>query len=296
MKIRHLANGSWKEKMHKSLVAILLASSLAACTKEPPMCSDAPTVALVKEIILDKLGVDTAAKEKIGAEFFDRLLTLENMRPSAFDEKIKKFSCEATLVAKSEGAEGSTYRLPVNFESQLDDKDNHIVAVNGLLISDLRQLDLFIAAAIENAKSASAPASPEAGPAVAEQSPQDSLPEAENTPTPEPTNEAADTVEASGVCKGLDLAVTVAQSECVSRKFAIADKKLNDEYKRLMGSLSAERQAELKSSQRAWIKEKEQTCVDAGKEFEGGTLQPIVIADCKVRMTEERNTFLEHYK
>jgi uncharacterized protein YecT (DUF1311 family) len=287
--------------MHKSLTAILLAPLLLACTKEPPKCSDAATVALVKEIIFDKLGLDAAARDKIGVRLLDSILTLENMRPSAYEEKIKKFSCEATLVAKRDRVQGDSYRLPIHFESQLDDKNGHIVALKDVLIADLRQVDIYLAAAIENDRKKAdnkniVPSPAGTAGAVAEQAPKESVPEPGNEQASASTSDEGGTVEQSGVCKGLDLAITVDQSECVSRKYTIADKKLNDEYKRIMGSLSPARQSELKTTQLVWIKEKERTCAAAGKEVEGGSLEPIVIADCEVRMTEERNAFLANYR
>ncbi len=282
--------------MYKLFAALLCVPLLAACTKEPPKCSDPATLTLVKQILLDKLGVNEADREKIGVELLYAILSLENPRSSAYDEKIKKLSCEATLIVKSNDEAGNTYQLPLDFESQLDDKGDHIVAVKGVMIGDLRQVDQYVGAAIVNARkkagvTASSGTTPEA--AVAEPTP---VVTAAPEQSVETTADVPDTVEKSGVCKGLDLAITVEQSECLSRKFTIADKTLNDEYKRVMAALPAERQAELRGSQRAWIKEKDQKCAEAGNEFEGGTLQPIVIADCEVRMTDERSKFLASYE
>lgn len=270
--------------MRKLSIVILSAALLAACTKEAPKCSDPSTLALVKKILLDEMGADADTKKLI-----DSYLSFDNTRPSGFDEKIKKFSCEATMVVRSGGEDSGTYSVPIEFESQLDDKGDHIVAVTKLLPGDRTQVVAHLNAAVEHAKPAPAPA-----PAAA--------PEA---PAPAPAPAAADagqpgavanTVETEGVCKGLDLAVTVDQSECIGRKFAIADKQLNEDYKRVMASLTPERQAELKASQRAWIQEKDQRCEEAGKEAEGGTLQPILIGDCTVRMTEERIAFLARFR
>jgi uncharacterized protein YecT (DUF1311 family) len=286
--------------MHKSFTALLFAPVLFGCAKEPPKCSDSATVALVKEIVFDKLNLDAAAREKIGVTLLDGMLALENARPSGYDEKIKRFSCEATLVAKSDGEKGDSYRLPIQYQSQLDDKDDHIVALNGVLVADMRQLDMYLAAGLENAKKkaggADNPAAPAAPAPVPEQPAQQKTAAPQAEPAPTSTGDAAGTVEQSGVCKGLDLAITMDQSECVSRRFTAADDRLNEEYKRVMASLSPDRQALLKSSQRAWIKDKETSCAAAGKEAEGGTLEPILIADCQVRMTEQRNTYLANYR
>ncbi|WP_313705320.1 lysozyme inhibitor LprI family protein [Massilia sp.] len=286
--------------MYKLLAALLCVPLLAACTKEPPKCSDPATLTLVKQILLDKLGVNEADREKIGVELLYAILSLENPRSSAYDEKIKKLSCEATLIVKSNDEAGNTYQLPLDFESQLDDKGDHIVAVKGVMIGDLRQVDQYVGAAIVNARKKAGVAESVVTPpetAAAEPAPAGGTePEQPAEASTETSTDVPDTVEKSGVCKGLDLAINVEQSECLSRKFTIADKTLNDEYKRVMASLPAERQAELRGSQRAWIKEKDQKCAQAGDEFEGGTLQPIVIADCEVRMTDERSKFLANYQ
>ena len=82
--------------------------------------------------------------------------------------------------------------------------------------------------------------------------------------------------------------------ECLDRKFTVADKELNALYKDLMAKLDNVQQAKLKSLQMAWIKDKEVTCANAGKE-EGGTLEGLMIGDCKVQKTEERVKFLKAY-
>ncbi len=108
--------------------------------------------------------------------------------------------------------------------------------------------------------------------------------------------EQVNTVEQSGPCKGLDLAVTAEQLECLDRKFAIADGQLNDAYKQLMATRDETTKAALKKEQIAWIKEKEKTCAQAGKEFEGGSMEAVLISDCKVQMTEKRVAYLKNYK
>ena len=44
-----------------------------------------------------------------------------------------------------------------------------------------------------------------------------------------PTNQSqTSSVEQSGICKGLDLSITDEQIECLDRKYAVADKELNN--------------------------------------------------------------------
>lgn len=112
----------------------------------------------------------------------------------------------------------------------------------------------------------------------------------------QPAQADQSTVEQDGICKGLDMAVTADQYECQSRKFGKADGELNSTYKQLMASLDDSRKAALKREQISWIKEKESKCAKAGKEVEGGSMEGILINDCKITMTEERLAYLQGYK
>jgi len=106
---------------------VLVATLLSACSKEPPKCSDDATLSLVRKIILDK----TVASERLTEKEIQENIKIEFPRASAFDEKIKKYSCEARLIS------GGIYQLPITYESQLDDKNQHIVAVGGISPIDL---------------------------------------------------------------------------------------------------------------------------------------------------------------
>jgi len=64
----------------------------------------------------------------------------------------------------------------------------------------------------------------------------------------------------------------------------------------LMASLDDARKPTLKCEQIAWIKEKESKCAKAGKEAEGGSMEGILINDCKIAMTEERVAYLHAYQ
>ncbi len=99
-------------------------------------------------------------------------------------------------------------------------------------------------------------------------------------------------VDDTGPCRGLDQSITSDQIECLDRKYAIADRQLNDAYKALRANLDETGRAELKAEQIAWIKEKEKECDDAGKEFAGGTLETVTVKDCLVQKTAKRTAYL----
>lgn len=122
--------------------------------------------------------------------------------------------------------------------------------------------------------------------------------------SPEPTPVLAEsapvapvsTVEQSDICQGLNMEITADQNECLGRKFTQADRQLNETYKQLMASLDETRRVALKKEQIAWIKVKEAKCIQAGKEFEGGSMEAVAIEDCKVQETEQRLAYLRDYR
>lgn len=117
---------------------------LAGCSKAPPKCSDEDTASLVRKIILDQFGGSEGLTEK---EILENL-KIELPRASAYDEKIKKYSCEAKLVA------GNKYQLPITYESQLDDLNQHVVSVSGITLGDKINLKTAFTDAIEKSRSA----------------------------------------------------------------------------------------------------------------------------------------------
>lgn len=136
--------------------------------------------------------------------------------------------------------------------------------------------------------SSTPPVEPQPQPAPALQSKQDA-------PLPV-TQSPKNMVEQDGLCKGLDLAVTAEQVDCLDKKYSIADKQLNDTYKKAMASLDEGKKSTLKKEQITWVKEKESKCAKAGEDVKGGTLEVVLISDCKVQMTEKRLAYLKNYK
>ena len=128
-----------KHKITSVIVASVMTTFISGCAKEPPKCSDEATFSLVRQIIADQLGGREGVTEK---ELKDNM-KIELPRASGFDEKIKKFTCEAKLIA------GGTVQMPITYESQLDDGDQHIVAVGGISRGDLNALQFAIANGIK---------------------------------------------------------------------------------------------------------------------------------------------------
>lgn len=106
----------------------LLACALSGCAASVPKCGDEETIALVKDIVAKLIGASEAATlEEVKAE-----LTVNLPRATAYSEAIKKYDCEAQLVASG------AYQLPIAYESQINDSGQHLVTVG-----DLSELGLF---------------------------------------------------------------------------------------------------------------------------------------------------------
>ncbi len=129
-------------KVSAVFIVAVIAVSLTACAKETPKCSDDETISLIRKIILDQIG----GSEKLSKEEIKENMKIELPRATAFDEKIKKYNCEAKLKA------GNSYVLPITYESQLDDENQHIVAVGGINRADLFNVSSWIAQSIENVR------------------------------------------------------------------------------------------------------------------------------------------------
>jgi hypothetical protein len=135
-------------------VMTAVAMMMAGCSQSPPKCSDPDTLKLVKEIILQKLGSTTELRSMTFTDM-DRMhaVDIELPRASAFDEAIKKYTCDATLKVKPD------FEMAITYESQLDDNGEHIVGVKGGNVSDLyglsEALDRVAANSTPKPKSAS---------------------------------------------------------------------------------------------------------------------------------------------
>ena len=139
-----------KFKVNAITIATFLSALTAGCAQEPPKCSDESTFTLVRQIVLDQLG----GREGVSDKELEDNMRIELPRATALDEKIKRYSCEAKLIA------GGSVELPITYESQLDDKDQHIVSVGGISKGDLIILQRAIVAGINKSRSAKDDASP----------------------------------------------------------------------------------------------------------------------------------------
>lgn len=106
--------------------AAFLITTLVAigCTTEPPKCSDDSTLDLVRKILLNKMDLSLSDTE------MRSVLKFEYPRATSIDEKVKKYSCESKLIA------GDSIELPITYESQLDDQNEHLVGLGHISLWD----------------------------------------------------------------------------------------------------------------------------------------------------------------
>lgn len=110
---------------------------LVGCAKEAPKCSDEKTLDLVKQILSNGLSESGNSTDLAKKDISDHL-KFEFPRATAYDKEIKKYSCDLKLVA------GGSYQVPLKYESQLNDQDQHLVSVGGILAGDVFQLKLAL--------------------------------------------------------------------------------------------------------------------------------------------------------
>ena len=72
---------------------------------------------------------------------------------------------------------------------------------------------------------------------------------------------------------------------CINAEFAVQDKILNENYKKVMGALTEENRKILKDVQRKWVAYKEAKCAFYPRQ---GTIHRLDAADCYLQMTKER--------
>lgn len=108
---------------------LITAMLIMGCSPEPPKCSDESTLNLVRKILLNKMDLSLSDAE------MQSILKFEYPRAAAFDEKIRKVSCEAKLIA------GDRFALPIAYESQLDDQGQHLVGLSEISERDARMVE-----------------------------------------------------------------------------------------------------------------------------------------------------------
>lgn len=241
------------------IMTTVIATLLGGCGKEPPKCSDDDTISLVRKIVLDQIGGSEGLSEKEIKEN----LKIDLPRAGAFDEKIKKYSCEAKLIA------GDMYQLPITYESQLDDNGQHIVSVGGIGRGDLLGVQAGVIEGIKKsrAEKANSAKPDETTQKAVEQPSTPPAPVATPNPVPAP-NPSAENVQASPQptwTPSFDCAKAFTFSEkavCTDSLLGKLDGALSQNYKYMLASdIGDGARNDLKATQKKWLAERNK-CAD----------------------------------
>ncbi|EKV29236.1 hypothetical protein C882_0543 [Caenispirillum salinarum AK4] len=98
--------------------------------------------------------------------------------------------------------------------------------------------------------------------------------------------------EKYGACMDASGGVTINMKECIWAEHERQDARLNAAYKHVMGLLSDDRKAALRTAQRAWIAYRDANCGFFADPM-GGTLAGVLASDCMMSETAERARELE---
>ena len=128
------------------LLALTVGVSAGCSLMEPevPKCSDADTLDLVRRIIAENVGVEGG--DSIPAEALRKVLTIDLPHATSLEENIKKYSGQGTL--RVPNGQGGQHSLTLDYTSQLDDQDQHLVHIGGFDAGD----QIFLMGAVASAK------------------------------------------------------------------------------------------------------------------------------------------------
>jgi len=128
----------------RRLGGFILALALGACAQSSPKCGDDVTLSVVKKVIIEQID----GLEKLPAGIAEAGILVSKPIAGAYDEKIKKYSCQASIVS------GDAYEIPVQYSAQLDDRGQLRVFVGGLTEGKLFALKLGLIKMSEQQKGA----------------------------------------------------------------------------------------------------------------------------------------------
>ena len=241
------------KKFYPGLISIVAVVLLGGCSKEPPKCSDDATFSLMRKIIVGEIGVAPGITDKEIQES----MKFETARAAGFDEKLKTYQCEATMVA-------GPYQFPLQYVSQLNDQNKHLVLIRNVeRIRAVYALQDGIAGIVKS-KAAPKPtaAAPEASAQVkpSEQiatAPQSGVPAA---PAPAPAQNPSVSVVTFAPSFDCSKAASAAEkSICSDPLLGKLDGTLAQNYKFMLASNIGEgAKSDLKQTQKKWLSQRNQ--------------------------------------
>jgi uncharacterized protein YecT (DUF1311 family) len=104
-------------------------------------------------------------------------------------------------------------------------------------------------------------------------------------------------IKPASASKPIDCDEAMSQTDmnrCAWQRFERADRQLNVLYKRVLAQLPADRRTLVVKAQRQWLLYRDAHCAYYDKAYEGGSMQPMVVALCKEETTLSRVKELEN--
>ena len=118
-------NSKCKIKKKFAIVFIVIISLLiGSCSGNTPKCSKESTVLTLKRLLIENYKGDSANFTENDIQYMLNKIKVELPVPESYDDKIKKYSCNAKIVLQGE----RQYEFPIKYTSQLDDNKQHIVS------------------------------------------------------------------------------------------------------------------------------------------------------------------------
>ena len=133
-----------KSLFAKTSILFLISAATSGCNQiaqvVTPTCSDDTTLTLVRKIISENIA---DANHQLSQEELKKRLTFNLVHATKLEENIRKYTCEATLIVSNGSDE---YKKNLEYESQLDDADNHLVMIINLTNGDALAIKPIITA------------------------------------------------------------------------------------------------------------------------------------------------------
>ncbi|RYZ64127.1 MAG: DUF1311 domain-containing protein [Proteobacteria bacterium] len=85
---------------------------------------------------------------------------------------------------------------------------------------------------------------------------------------------------------------TFDMQHCAAHDLRVADAEMSMRYNNLRGRLGGAARQRLLAEQRTWLKARDRQCIAKGKASGGGTMAPVVVAQCWIDMTKQRSVAL----
>lgn len=113
---------------------LMIAATLAGCGNDAPKCADTATLIVVRDLFAKNTGGNHKATEsELG-----QVLKIDSPRANGYDEKIKKYTCEATVIVDDK------VKMPIKYESQRSDNGDHIVSLQKFSFADQGRLSVAL--------------------------------------------------------------------------------------------------------------------------------------------------------